>query len=53
MRSCQLRETISVWRLPDFKNIELHRGTSVFRDYPRHWHEEFHLCVIEEGGGKL
>lgn len=48
-----LRESIKVWRLPELGNIELHRGTSVVRSYPRHWHEEYHLCLIEGGGGDL
>ncbi|MGH9603518.1 MAG: AraC family ligand binding domain-containing protein [Terriglobales bacterium] len=47
------RERIKVWRLPDLGNVELHRGQSVARSYPRHWHEEFHFCLIEGGAGEL
>lgn len=49
----ELSGKIKVWRLPDLRNIELHRGTSVARFCPPHWHEEFHLCVIEGGKGEL
>jgi AraC-like DNA-binding protein len=47
------RESITIWHLPEFGNTEIHRGTSVARSCPRHWHEQFHLCAIETGGGKL
>ncbi|MGH9509375.1 MAG: helix-turn-helix domain-containing protein [Terriglobales bacterium] len=53
MKSHQEREQIKVWRLPELGNVELHRGLSVSRSYPRHWHEEFHLCLIEAGAGEL
>jgi len=47
------RDTIVVWHLPDFGNTEAHRGTSVARFCPPHWHEQLHLCAIESGGGHL
>jgi len=53
MKSDKVLETIKTWRLPHIGNIELHRGTSVTRDCPRHWHNELHLCLIEAGGGEL
>jgi AraC-like DNA-binding protein len=46
-------EQVKVWRVPHLKSIELHRGIAVHGDRPRHWHEEFHLCAIEGGGGAL
>ena len=33
--------------------VELRRGNAVTRAHPRHWHEEFHLCVIQAGAGEL
>ena len=47
------RESIRVWHQPDFGNTEVHRGTSVVRYCPPHWHEQYHLCAIEAGGGRL
>jgi AraC-like DNA-binding protein len=47
------RGVINVWRPADLPDVELHRGTSVDRPVPRHWHEEFQLCLIEEGEGDL
>lgn len=47
------RESIIVSHLPEFGNTEIHRGTSVARDCPRHWHEQLHFCAIESGGGEL
>jgi AraC-like DNA-binding protein len=31
--------------------VEIHRGVTVTRPHPRHWHEEFHACAITGGGG--
>jgi AraC-like DNA-binding protein len=47
------RGVISVWRPAELPDVELHLGTSVDRPVPRHWHEEFQLCLIEEGEGDL
>jgi AraC-like DNA-binding protein len=47
------RGVINVWRPADLPEVELHRGTSVDRPVPRHWHEEFQLCLIEDGEGDL
>lgn len=33
--------------------VEFRRGTSVAEPYPRHWHDEYQLCLITEGGGSL
>jgi AraC-like DNA-binding protein len=44
---------IKVWRLPDFPQLELRKGSSVSRPVPRHWHEEYQLCLIESGSGEL
>jgi len=48
-----MREEIKVWRAPGWDEIELHRGTSVNRAVPRHWHEEYQLCLIQGGAGEL
>lgn len=53
MNSNKVRDRIKVWRLPELGDLELHRGISVARSYPRHWHEEFHFCLIEAGAGEL
>lgn len=45
--------TINVWRPTDLHQLEAHQGFSVHRYVPRHWHEEFQLCLIEEGAADL
>lgn len=47
------RGVINVWRPPDLHQLELHRGISVARPVPRHWHEQFQLCLIEAGTGDV
>lgn len=47
------REEIKVWRLAEFAHLEMRRGTSVAAPYPKHWHEEYQVCLIENGGGEL
>ncbi|MFL6230221.1 MAG: helix-turn-helix domain-containing protein [Pyrinomonadaceae bacterium] len=44
---------ISVWRPAGLRQLELHRGVAVHRPVPRHWHEEFQLCLVEDGEGDL
>ncbi|MEW6206872.1 MAG: AraC family transcriptional regulator [Acidobacteriota bacterium] len=46
-------EKIKVWRPDDIEGVELRTGEGVTSSYPRHWHEEYHLCVLEEGAGEL
>lgn len=48
-----MRERITVWRTAGFEAVELHRGTRVTRQVPRHWHEEYQLCLIHGGSGEL
>jgi AraC-like DNA-binding protein len=50
MKIKSLNEQISVWRLADFPGLELRRGIAVSQPYPKHWHEEFHFCLIQAGG---
>jgi AraC-like DNA-binding protein len=40
---------VEIWRPRDFESIELHRGSEITLEYPRHWHDEFYLCAILEG----
>jgi AraC-like DNA-binding protein len=47
------REAIRVWRAPGQAEIELFRGTHVRRSVPRHFHEEYQLCLILDGSGDL
>ena len=47
------REAIRVWRAPEFEGVELHRGIGVTRVVPPHWHDEYQLCLVEEGAGEL
>ena len=46
-------EKIEVWRPSGLDELELRRGWSVREPYPRHWHEEYQLCLILDGGGEL
>ncbi|MGH9319367.1 MAG: helix-turn-helix domain-containing protein [Vicinamibacteria bacterium] len=46
-------EEVRVWRAPGWDGLELHRGTTVTRDVPRHCHEEYQLCLVERGAGEL
>lgn len=47
------RNLIKVWRPSDISRIELQRGYSVYRPVPRHWHDEYQFCLIEDGKGDL
>nr|MDQ3804978.1 AraC family ligand binding domain-containing protein [Acidobacteriota bacterium] len=44
---------IEVWRPPELPELELRRGFGVSRPVPRHWHEEYQLCLIQAGSGDL
>ncbi|HXG68021.1 MAG TPA: AraC family transcriptional regulator, partial [Blastocatellia bacterium] len=45
--------SIKVWRPADLADVELRRGAAVTEPYPRHWHEEYQLCLVQDGGGEL
>ena len=47
------RDFIEVWRPDDLSQLEARRGFGVARPVPRHWHEEYQLCLIQAGGGEL
>lgn len=44
---------ISVWRPSDLHQLELRRGVGCAQPVPRHWHEEFQLCLIEAGDSEM
>ena len=48
-----VRDDITVWRGDPESGIEYRRGTAVSEPYPRHWHDEYQLCLVTEGGGAL
>jgi AraC-like DNA-binding protein len=47
------KSLVDIWRPRDFESIELHRGSGITLEYPRHWHEEIYLCAIQEGAAYL
>jgi AraC-like DNA-binding protein len=47
------RNIIEVWRRQEFPQLELRQGYSVSRPVPRHWHDEYQLCLIQSGSGYL
>ncbi|HNB73656.1 MAG TPA: AraC family transcriptional regulator [Acidobacteriota bacterium] len=47
------REHITVWHPSDLPQVEVRRGFSVARTIPRHWHDEYQLCLIQSGTGEL
>ena len=44
---------IHFWRPDKLDGVLLHRGVSATHPYPRHWHEELHLCAYTSGSGHL
>jgi AraC-like DNA-binding protein len=46
-------QVVESWRAPDVQSIELHSGSAISEEYPRHWHDELYLCAVIEGGGDL
>jgi AraC-like DNA-binding protein len=44
---------LQVWRNPWFDGLVFHRGTHFTHPYPRHWHDELHLCAYTAGSGYL
>jgi AraC-like DNA-binding protein len=52
-RKKNYREDIRVWRNGQESGIEYRRGVAVAEPYPRHWHDEYQLCLITDGGGEL
>jgi AraC-like DNA-binding protein len=44
---------VDIWRPRGLDRIELHRGTDVTLDYPRHWHDTVYICVVTRGTSRL
>ena len=44
---------LEVWQNPWFDGLVFHRGTHFTHPYPRHWHDELHLCAYTAGAGYL
>jgi AraC-like DNA-binding protein len=53
MRTDERRDFIEVWHPSDVGQLEARRGFGVARPVPRHWHEEYQLCLIQSGSGEL
>jgi hypothetical protein len=47
------RRRLRMWRSDAFDGILFSRGKGMTHPYPRHWHEEFHLCAYTAGAGYL
>jgi AraC-like DNA-binding protein len=46
-------QTVEIWRAAGFSSIELHSGSAISQEYPRHWHDELYLCAIIAGTADL
>ncbi|MGH9498067.1 MAG: AraC family transcriptional regulator [Terriglobales bacterium] len=44
---------VDIWRPQEFPSIELHCGSEVTVEYPRHWHDEFYLSATLAGASCL
>jgi len=44
---------LKVWRSHALEGLLFSHGTRLTHTYPRHWHEELHLCAYTFGGGYL
>lgn len=44
---------LRVWRSHALEGLLFSRGIRLTHTYPRHWHEELHLCAYTSGGGYL
>jgi AraC-like DNA-binding protein len=44
---------VAIWRPREFHALELHRGSEVTVEYPRHWHDEFYLSATLAGASYL
>jgi AraC-like DNA-binding protein len=46
-------QIVDTWRSAEFDSIELHRGSAITQEYPRHWHDELYLCATVAGRREL
>jgi AraC-like DNA-binding protein len=42
-----------MWRPSQPAGLELRRGCAVRAPVARHWHDDYQLCLVEDGGGEL
>ena len=47
------KEYIEVWHPEDLPQLEVRHGFHVASPVPRHWHDEYQLCLVQAGDGKL
>lgn len=46
-------QIVAIWRAAGFDSIELHSGSKISQEYPRHWHDELYLCAVLDGAADL
>jgi AraC-like DNA-binding protein len=46
-------QRLQMWRSDAWPGILFSRGMRMTHPYPRHWHEELHLCAYTSGSGYL
>lgn len=44
---------VDIWCPRGLDQVELHRGTDVTLEYPRHWHSTLYICVVTKGASRL
>jgi AraC-like DNA-binding protein len=44
---------VDIWRPRGLDQVELHRGTDVTLEYPRHWHDTVYISVVTKGTSRL
>lgn len=52
-RSAEKSNHLFVWRSPLLPGIVFYRGIRVSHPYPKHWHDELHICAYTSGSGYL
>ena len=51
--AARTNQPITVWRPRGFDGMVFYRGVHVTHPYPRHWHDEWHMCLYTAGAGNL
>lgn len=52
-RAIEKTSGITVWRRAVAPELVFYRGIGVSHPYPRHWHDELHVCGYTSGSGYL
>jgi AraC-like DNA-binding protein len=47
------QQIVAISRAAGFDSIELHSGSRISQEYPRHWHDELYLCAVIRGTADL